>query len=65
MRIDLLMYTPESKKTGEEIWEILKKEDEDTFGVFLDEILEKMKSAMISRWRIDKLKRVMKGVVFL
>jgi len=64
MPTELLMHTPESKKTDEEIWGILKMEDEDTFGVVPDEILQKMKPTMISHWRIDKMKRVMKDVVF-
>ena len=64
MPTELLMHTTESKKTDEEIWEILKKEDDDTFGIVPVEILEKMKPIMISHWRIDKMKRVMKDVVF-
>ena len=64
MPTELLMHTPDSKKTDEEIWKIIKTEDQDTFGILPDEILEKMKPTMISHWRIDKMKRVMKDIVF-
>ena len=63
LQSDLLAHTTESKKSDEEIAEILRAEDPDFYKIMPAELVKEYEAVMISNWRVDKMKVVSDDVI--
>lgn len=64
MPTEILSHTPESSLSDDDIWSRILADDED-LHLFPKEMQAVFKETMVWHWRIDKMKRVAKDIVYI